>query len=100
MEFIFDNFYEASGLWLHFVKTIRDYGYVSKADLHKYDPSLFSTGEEQVNYTWNFYGWNSYDDISVDRKDVWTFVYYGAMSIQTEKKRYVVTLTRPKKMEL
>ena len=100
MEFIFDNLYDASGFWLYFCTMIRKYGSVSKADLYDHYPSLFATIAEQRNYAWNDYGWMSTDDISIDRKEYWTFVYRGTMPIHIEKRIYTITLTEPRRLEL
>lgn len=98
MEFIFKHADEAADLWRYFYKIVMHYGCITKADLFDYDPSLFATCAEQRNYTWNFYGWTSTNDISIDHKYV--DVKYGDMLAKSKKKVFVVTLAEPKRLEL
>ena len=98
MEFIFECADDAADLWTYFYKTILNYGWLSKADLFDYDPSLFSMIAERRNYTWNDYGWTSTDDISVDHKFI--DINYGDIPTKSKKKVFVVTLAEPRRPEL
>ena len=97
MEFIFRNADDAADLILYFNKIVLNYGCISKADLFDYDPSLFVMFAEQRNYTWNFYGWTSTNDITVEHKYI--NVGYGDTLIQSKKKAFVVTLAESKRLE-
>lgn len=98
MEFIFRNADDAADFIMFFNKIVLNYGSISKTDLFDHDPSLFSTCVEQRNYTWNFYGWTSTNDITVEYKYI--DVNYGNMLVKSKKKVFVVTLTEPRSLEL
>lgn len=97
MEFYFGYAEEAAGLLRYFYTILMNYGHVSKADLYEYDPSLFVMYAEQRKYTWNFYGWTSTNDISVNRRYV--RISYEDMLTGRKKETFVVTLAEPKRLE-
>ena len=98
MEFIFGNADELADFWRYFNRIVLNYGHISKADLFDYDPSLFATCAEQRNYTWNFYGWTSTDDMTVEYGYIDT--KYGDMLVKSNQKVFIATLTEPRSLEL